>query len=241
MRVKSQPYGTVRNMPAPAIALADAAETAVEIAPEAVADAACARPRDRDARRKAILEIARDAFMKEGYAAASMSAIAARLGGSKGTLYNYFPSKEELFAAVVSDQCEAEFLAMVSFQPDDSLEESLVRFGRRFMRFALSDTAVGFHRLISAEASRFPELGQLFYAAGPERTLERIGGFLKQRMDGGVLRPGDPEQGASFLLGLLKSNLHHRRVWNVLPPLDDAALDAHVDEAVRVFLHGYAA
>ena len=198
------------------------------------------RPRDRDARRKAILEIARDAFMKEGYAASSMSAIAARLGGSKGTLYNYFPSKEELFAAVVSDETEAEFLAMVDFQPEDSVEESLRRFGLRFLRFALSETGLGFHRLLAAEAGRFPELGRAFYAAGPERNLKRIAAFLQLRMDGGELRAADPEQAASFLTGLLKSNLHHRRVWNVLEPVDEATLEAHVDGAVRVFLHGYA-
>src|ERR1700761_2914102 len=61
-----------------------------------------------DDRRKAILAIAREIFLTEGYAAASMSAIAARLGGSKGTLYNYFPSKEGLFAEFMRDQCEAE-------------------------------------------------------------------------------------------------------------------------------------
>ena len=215
-------------MSAPAAALVEAPTTGLP------------RSRDRDARRKAILAIARDAFMREGYAAVSMSAISAKLGGSKGTLYNYFASKEELFAAVVSDNCEAEFLAMVSFQPDESLEESLSRFGLRFMRFALSDVALGFHRLISAEAVRFPELGRLFYAAGPERTLDRVAGFLQERMEAGVLRPADPRRAASFLLGLLKSNVHHKRVWNVLEPLSEGELEAHVDEAVRVFLHGYA-
>ena len=230
MPVKSQPYGTVRNMPAPAAALAEAPP------PQPLP-----RSRDRDARRKSILDVARDAFMREGYAAVSMSAISARLGGSKGTLYNYFASKEDLFAAVVQENCEAEFLATVSFQPDEALEQSLTRFGLRFMRFALSDVALGFHRLISAEAVRFPELGRLFYAAGPERTVERLAGLLLEQMDAGLLRPSDPSRAASFLLGLLKSNIHHRRVWNVLEPLSEGELELHVDEAVRVFLHGYAA
>ena len=56
----------------------------------------------RDQAREAIiLDVARDCFLAEGYAATSMSTIAARLGGSKGTLYNYFKNKEDLFAAVV--------------------------------------------------------------------------------------------------------------------------------------------
>ena len=64
------------------------------------------KPRvDRDARREAILDVAQDVFLDEGFAAASMSTIAARLGGSKGTLYNYFKSKEELFNAYVQRRC----------------------------------------------------------------------------------------------------------------------------------------
>ncbi|MEO6377128.1 MAG: helix-turn-helix domain-containing protein, partial [Caulobacteraceae bacterium] len=57
----------------------------------------------RDLRRQAILNVACEAFLAEGYAAVSMSAIAATLGGSKATLYAYFRSKAELFAAVMED------------------------------------------------------------------------------------------------------------------------------------------
>src|SRR6202790_3714523 len=64
------------------------------------------RPRlDRDSRREAILDVAAEVFMEVGYSAASMSIIAARVGGSKGTLYNYFKSKEELFEAYIARHC----------------------------------------------------------------------------------------------------------------------------------------
>src|SRR4051812_22630064 len=64
------------------------------------------KPRlDRDARREAILDVAQEVFLEEGFAAASMSTIAARLGGSKGTLYNYFKSKDDLFNAYVERRC----------------------------------------------------------------------------------------------------------------------------------------
>ena len=61
----------------------------------------------RDERRDGILDVARECFLAEGYAATSMSTIAARLGGSKGTHYNYFKSKEELFEAMMQRQCGA--------------------------------------------------------------------------------------------------------------------------------------
>src|SRR3569833_824386 len=60
---------------------------------------------DRDARRELILDVAQEVFLEEGFANASMSTIAARLGGSKGTLYNYFKSKDELFTAYVERRC----------------------------------------------------------------------------------------------------------------------------------------
>src|ERR1700748_881544 len=65
------------------------------------------KPRShRDSRREAILDVATEVFLEVGYSCASMSAIAARVGGSKGTLYNYFKSKEELFEAFVRRSCD---------------------------------------------------------------------------------------------------------------------------------------
>ena len=61
------------------------------------------REERRDERRDGILDVARDCFLADGYAATSMSTIAARLGGSKGTLYNYFKSKDEVYLALASE------------------------------------------------------------------------------------------------------------------------------------------
>ena len=205
---------------------------------QAVSGAACPRSAARDTRRQAILEVARAFFLEQGYAAASMSAIAARLGGSKGTLYNYFASKEELFSAVVADALDAEFQYMTEFEPAEGLEASLQRFGRRFLHYALSDTALGFHRLLSAEAGRFPELGRLFYAAGPERTHARLAALLERWMEAGVLRRTDPHLTASLLVGLLKAGPHQRLMWNVATAPEDRAVEAHVDAAIDLFLRG---
>ena len=109
-QVKTVRYGQ-RHVPLRRLA---SAELPSDIAADA---SACPRAASRDLRRKAILDIARDIFLSQGYAATSMSQVAARLGGSKGTLYNYFSSKEELFSAMVVEDCESEFLAMIDFQP----------------------------------------------------------------------------------------------------------------------------
>lgn len=199
-----------------------------------------ARDRARDARRQAILDIARDTFLAEGYAATSMSTIAARLGGSKGTLYNYFRSKEELFEAMMRTQCASETLAMTSLALEGEIGEVLLSLGCSFLRFILSADAVGIHRVVAAETSRFPELGRVFYEEGPHRTIAVTADFLATRMAEGKLRRADPQRAAEHLLALLKSGVHQKHLWGVAAPMDDDAIRAHVATAVETFLHGYA-
>src|SRR5262249_10746274 len=112
-----------------------------------------------EARRRAILDVAREVFMAQGYAAASMSEIAARLGGSKGTLYNYFRSKEDLFAAIIVDACAGPLSAVFDHLPDmgDDLPAALVDLGARFLGFILTPEPMAMHRLVVAESGRFPE------------------------------------------------------------------------------------
>ena len=57
----------------------------------------------RERKRRQILDIARDVFLRDGFSGTSMSEISAKVGGSKGTLYAYFASKNELFQAVLED------------------------------------------------------------------------------------------------------------------------------------------
>src|SRR5947208_8772182 len=85
----------------------------------------------KDERRDAIVAIAREAFAADGYAGTSMSSIAARLGGSKGTLYSYFKSKEELFIAVVQSKCEKiqEMLNQAEIEGGGDLRAMLMNFG----------------------------------------------------------------------------------------------------------------
>ena len=157
-------------------------------------DEDCPRATARDARRMAILEVARGVFMEDGFAEASMSTIATRLGGSKGTLYNYFPSKHDLFTAVIRDECERTQAAMFdSLQAEgDDVEAVLREVGRRYAQLVLSDEAILLSRVVIAQCTRLPELGRVFYEAGPKRGRARIAAYVAQQMQAGRLRPGRP-------------------------------------------------
>src|ERR1700756_4256700 len=142
--------------------------------------ATLAREARREDRRDAILDVARECFVAEGYGATSMSTIAARLGGSKGTLYNYFKSKEELFEAYIRDSC-ARIGGPVFELPEAGdgadiaeVERTLTELGERFLQFLLSDVALRTFQLVTAEAHRSPGLAEIFYEAGPQAGLNRI-------------------------------------------------------------------
>src|SRR5262249_55597733 len=89
----------------------------------------------KDDRRDAIVAIAHEVFLVNGYAGTSMSAIAARVGGSKATLYNYFRSKQELFIAVVEALCRQfdGLLHQSEIEGSGDLRTSLTHFGKQLL------------------------------------------------------------------------------------------------------------
>jgi AcrR family transcriptional regulator len=198
-----------------------------------------ATPR-RDHKRDTILEIAQQVFLEEGYAAASMSAIAARLGGSKGTLYNYFRSKAELFVAVIQNLCDVHQQQIFDYA-DPDIRKFLTELGRRFARMLLSDEVLTIHRIVVAEATRFPEIGQALYEAGPKRGKLRLVAYLKQAIADGRLRPCDPERAAEQAMEMAVGGMYRRRLWNVGPAPTDEEIEDAIASAIDVFMAAYGA
>jgi AcrR family transcriptional regulator len=181
----------------------------------------------RDDRREAILKIACEAFL-------------ARLGGSKATLYNYFPSKEELFIAVIDEKCQD--VQQKLFETDygtENLEAALNRLGRRFLKLLCSDEKIAVYRLITASAARFPQLGRAFYRSGPEQGRKRLASFFAQAVADGKLRPGDTEVMAGHFFDLCGGEIHQRRLWSVMEGEIDSEIETSVAQGVRAFLGAY--
>jgi AcrR family transcriptional regulator len=196
-----------------------------------------------DAKRRAIIAVAREAFLTGGYAATSMSEIAAKLGGSKGTLYNYFRSKEELFVAFMNETC-ADLMDFMDHLPetaeaDRSVRDDLIEFGVSFLTNLTRDDFVAIQRLVVSEAERFPELGRLFYENGPARGMQRFTDYFVRIIAAGRLPPNDPEEVGQRLSDLVRSDIHMRRLWGVLEPLTAAELRAHVSRSVDIFLMAF--
>jgi AcrR family transcriptional regulator len=195
----------------------------------------------RDQRRDTILEVAGAVFAEEGFAATSMSNIAARLGGSKGTLYNYFKSKEELFAAVVQEECSR--LADVLFEVEEraTIAEALTIIGERFIEHLMADWTVRMFRVVVAEASRTPELARTFYEAGPARGSRMLTEILEQARDRGELVADDCELAAQHFMTLCRGQHHLRCVLNLMPPLNAREIKVVIAEAVKTFMARFGA
>ena len=126
-----------------------------------------------EARRNAILEVAALVFLEKGFEGASMSEIAQRVGGSRATLYGYFPSKQEVFLAVTHAQGEKHMQPAVSelaAQAPRELQQALTRFSAKLVSFLASDETCATDRMVIAEAGR-SEIARLFYEAGPKVGL----------------------------------------------------------------------
>jgi AcrR family transcriptional regulator len=193
-----------------------------------------------DERRTAILDIAREAFLEEGYSATSMSRIAALVGGSKATLYSYFPSKKELFVAVTDRETNQLFDHI--FNMKLSVGEPRAAFTdlvRRCVAALLSDTIIKGYRLIIAEAGRFPEIAKTSYQLGVRRGLERMALYFGQAMVEGALRPCDPMEAAETFLDLTAGSLHTQRLWNAVDTVKPEALEAEAKRITAVFLAAY--
>jgi len=200
----------------------------------------CQKARTRDSRRDAFVTAAREAFFSHGYAGTSMSAISARVGGSKTTLWTYFPSKQELFAAVLDDLVERYGRALdVPLHPDGDISDELRRFARALLETLHSQPIVDMHRLTIGESGRFPELGRMMFERGQARGKARLAGFFAEAMQLGKLRHGDPAIAARQLAGLLQTDSAQLRLLGLSDAPGEAEMDAEIERALDTFLRAW--
>ena len=193
-----------------------------------------------DDRRVAMLAVARAAFLREGYAAASVSEIAAKVGGSKATLYSYFPSKRDLFVAVIEE--EARLMLAPLFELSETQGDVrivLQRIARRYLDVLLSEDAVAFYRLIVAESARFPEIGQAVYQIGVQRGFDRVAEYVVAAMERGELRRAEASVAAAQFLDLCAGELHRKRLFGLVGVADRDDVEKQAKSAVTTFLAAY--
>jgi AcrR family transcriptional regulator len=190
-----------------------------------------------DARRSAIVAAAWEAFRQGGYERTTMAAINARAGGSKATIYGYFASKEELFAAALEFGLkEASGEAFRKLSGPGTLAERLVRFARAHLANRMASDMVAIDRILVAEAGR----SEVFAVVREKSFLKRrmIADLLEPEMAAGRLRDADPIRAAIHLLALIEADIVDRHLHgdaSITPGMIEEQIHFGVDAFLRAY------
>ncbi|KAF1018779.1 MAG: HTH-type transcriptional regulator RutR [Paracidovorax wautersii] len=194
-----------------------------------------------EAKREAIVQVATEVFRELGFEGASMVEIAARVGGSRATLYGYFSTKEELFVASIHGVAKQHFAPLFASLTQDKADwtQTLQHFGEKFLAVVCSQEAIQAQRAVIAESGR-SNIGRLFFEGGPQEGTKQLAAFLERQMHHGRLRTADSGAAANHLMALLESETVKPRLLDIGPTPTRKALREATQRALQVFLGGYA-
>jgi AcrR family transcriptional regulator len=198
------------------------------------------RTRSEEKRRE-IVRVAARAFEELGYERTSMLTIAERFKGSKQTLYNYFPSKEDLLRAVLDfDVREVADRALEEFRAEKNLRKALIRLGIAYLEGQLAPAAMSNIRIVATQPAEL-KLGAEFYEKVLTPAWERVAAGFKALMSEGKLRKSDPWRAAMHWKGLVIGDLFERRLLGAIDAADPKEIEAAARDAADVFLRAYGA
>lgn len=192
-------------------------------------------------KRQAILNAARRAFLAHGYSGVSMEAIAEAAPVSKPTLYNHFQGKQELFAAVITEQCRGLLDTISGVQTSiGAVEASLRVIASSFTELVYSEDSINLLQLIIGEHQAFPELSELVHRSGAEPVFNRLQAYLTELHEDGVLKVHDAERSTKLFLGMMQGDDHIRCLMGLRPLPDKDERRKIVETSVNLFLCGHA-
>jgi AcrR family transcriptional regulator len=187
-----------------------------------------------------IVDGARTVFMARGFDAASMGDIAKAAGVSKGTLYVYFKDKDELFAAIVGQECSFQAEGVFDFDHTDSdVEAALLKHGKAFAEKICDPRRQSQLRTVIAIADRMPDLGRKVYETGPAVGIARMSAYLRAQVEAGVLEIEDCEVAAAQFIETCHATMFKPVLFNFAPPPTPERIAHVVGIAVRTFLAAY--
>ena len=192
-----------------------------------------------DDKRREIIRVAAQAFLDLGYERTSMLTIAERMSGSKQTLYNYFPSKEDLLRAVLEvDVTEVVDEALATFAAEKDLRKAFTALGKVYLSRQLAPLAISNFRNAATQPAE-SKLGEDFYRKNLCVAWRRFADVLKSLMGEGKLRHADSWLAAMHFKGLVLQDLLERVVLGAADLVDDRDINSAAKHAADAFLRIY--
>lgn len=190
------------------------------------------------ARLEKILEAATQLFLEVGYEQASIDAILLRSGGSKSTLYSYFPTKEDLFRSVIDNVVDNGELG-TALDVTANARTVLTEFAVSRQRIVLSPRHRAVQRLVIAERDRFPDLARIYWERGPHRSSRQLVTYLEALRNREVLDVDDAEEAAEFFIGMLFQRSLRQLYHADMPQPSELAMRTHAERVVARFWAAY--
>ncbi|QBX33598.1 TetR/AcrR family transcriptional regulator [Paracoccus liaowanqingii] len=162
---------------------------------------------------------AAEIFLRDGFSGASVDDIARSARVSKATLYSYFPDKRLMFREVLRSTLDNAF-QQLPFDPDQAgpAPEALAQVVADMSQWLLTEPRLHLHRVIIAEAARFPEDALTYDRTLNERIVAPLAQLIDSWIAGGEIRAHDTTMSARQLVGLLIGQLQHRALLDTTDP-----------------------
>ena len=190
-------------------------------------------------KRSEIVRIASDLFNDLGYDRCSMATISERLGGSKATLYGYFPSKEDLLRAVIKCEIASEFdRIMHELVEEEDLRGGLINLGVAYHNKRLSSLPVANIRSIVNQPPG-STMGKEFYETIIRPHFEDIAKQIELLIEQGRLKGADPWTMLMHWKGLNDQDLFERRLIGAISGPEDVDVKKIATVATDAFLKLY--
>jgi len=187
-----------------------------------------------------ILRAATEAFLAQGYLAASMDEIATAAAVSKATIYKHFGNKKALFEAIIRGRVDALLSpSRLEAGTDLSAEEVLTAFARQYVDLVLQPSSLALYRVVVFEAFNNEDLGRDSYRVGGAVAVRKVADFLAERTKAGELLVSDPALAAEQFIGSLTGHLQLRALLGVEVDPPPKRREAFVASAVSAFLRAY--
>ncbi len=171
------------------------------------------RERRKDARPGEIIEAALQVFIEKGFGPAKMEDIAKRAGVAKGTVFIYFPTKEDLFRAVAETMLEANLSNLQSLAGPADIPLSILVPGLLAHAANVADTRMpAILRLLIGEARSFPDLAQIWHDQVVSKILSLLTAAIERAQARGEVKPGDSRLYAFSIIGPMVAGLLFRDI-----------------------------
>jgi len=192
-------------------------------------------------KRGQILDGAKRVFMKLGYDAASMNDVTREAGVSKGTIYVYFQSKEDLFGALVEREKSAFDAAIRQILAESpTAEEGLRRYALAHAHFILDTEMIPTMRILMGVLDRMPALCQRFFASSPTNIKALLQDYIAAANDRGELCVEDSDLAARQFIDMSTAGYFKKKLFNDIPVRpDDQEIERVVESGLRMFMNFY--